>query len=131
MGYRNMITARVEQVETDPRRVCVVSGDLRLRGTADPAAGLRAGSEVVVAVRPEDIVLGRAGVNDVAALAEVVEYHGRELAVRARTEQGVVLHFRTEKPVAAGARVTLGAPEERVLVFPAERAAEVLDDAHG
>jgi putative spermidine/putrescine transport system ATP-binding protein len=131
MGYRNMITAQVEQVDSDPRQVCVVAGDLRLRGTADPAAGLRAGSEVVVAVRPEDIVLGRAGVNDVAALAEVVEYHGRELAVRARTEQGVVLHFRTEKPVAAGARVTLGAPEARVLVFPAERPAEVLDDAHG
>ncbi|GAA3101679.1 ABC transporter ATP-binding protein [Pseudonocardia yunnanensis] len=131
MGYRNMITARVEQVESDPRQVSVVAGDLRLRGTADTAAGLRAGSDVVVAVRPEDIVLGRAGVNDVAALAEVVEYHGRELAVRARTEQGVVLHFRTEKPVAAGARVTLGASEERVLVFPAERTAEVCDDAHG
>jgi putative spermidine/putrescine transport system ATP-binding protein len=131
MGYRNMISARVERVESDPRRVCVVAEDLRLQGTADPAAGLRAGSEVMVAIRPEDIVPGRAGVNDVPALAEVVEYHGRELAVRARTERGVVLHFRTEKPVAAGARVTLGAPEERVLVFPAEGRAEVPDDAHG
>jgi putative spermidine/putrescine transport system ATP-binding protein len=130
MGYRNMISARVEQVETDPRRVCVVAGDLRLHGTADPAVGLRAGSEVVVALRPEDVVLGRAGVNDIAARAEVVEYHGRELAVRARTEQGTVLHFRTEKPVTAGARVPLGVPEERVLVFAPDPGAGGGDGAH-
>jgi putative spermidine/putrescine transport system ATP-binding protein len=84
---------------------------------------------VVVGVRPEDFVLGGAGGNEVAVLAEVVEYHGRELAVRARTEQGVILHFRTEKPVAAGARLTLGVPEERVLVFPTEPG--IGDDAHG
>ena len=129
MGYRNMIAARIEQVEGDGRRVQVTAGDLRLRGVVDPASRLRVGCEAVVAVRPEDFVLGRAGVNDVAAVAEVVEYHGRELAVRARTEQGVVLHFRTEKPVAAGARLTLVVPEERVLVFPGERAGGG-DDAH-
>jgi putative spermidine/putrescine transport system ATP-binding protein len=76
-------------------------------------------------------VLGRAGANDLNALVEVVEYHGRELAVRASTEKGEVLHFRTEKPVAAGARVTLSAPEERVLVFPAEPLPGADHDADG
>ncbi len=125
MGYRNMIDSRVEQVDGD--RVLVAAGDLRLRGTA--AVPPRVGDGVVVGVRPEDFVLGGGGVNEAAVVAEVVEYHGRELAVRARTEGGAVLHFRTEKPVAAGARLILGVPEERVLVFPTEPGAG--DDAHG
>jgi putative spermidine/putrescine transport system ATP-binding protein len=131
MGYRNMISARVEEVDGDPRQVSVVAGDLRLHGTADPDAGVRPGSDVLVAVRPEDFVLGRAGANEVSARAEVVEYHGRELAVRARTDTGAVLHFRTEKPVAAGARVALGAPEDRVLVFPTEPLPGADGDADG
>ncbi|GAA5123278.1 ABC transporter ATP-binding protein [Pseudonocardia adelaidensis] len=126
MGYRNMIAARVDQVDGDGRVVVAVGG-LRLRGTA--AVQPKVGEDVVVGVRPEDFVVGGAGVNEVAALAEVVEYHGRELAVRARTEQGVILHFRTEKPVAAGARLTLAVPEDRVLLFPTEPG--VGDDAHG
>jgi putative spermidine/putrescine transport system ATP-binding protein len=55
--------------------------------------------------------------NAVAAVAEIVEYHGHGLAVRARTENGVVLHVKTTARVLAGSVITLAVPAERVLVF--------------
>jgi putative spermidine/putrescine transport system ATP-binding protein len=49
---------------------------------------------------------------------EVVEYHGREFAVEARTSAGLALHVKTPERVSPGDQVTLTFPPERVLVFP-------------
>ena len=58
---------------------------------------------------------------------EVVEYHGRELAVQARLPQGQALLLRTATRVARGETVPVWVPREHVLVFtggpPAEEAA--------
>ncbi|MFD0516925.1 TOBE domain-containing protein [Paractinoplanes durhamensis] len=77
---------------------------------------LAAGDEVVAAVRPEDLVVGEGGV---PVTVEVVEYQGRELAVEARTEQGLRLHLRAVERPAPGDRITVVADPSRVLVFPA------------
>jgi putative spermidine/putrescine transport system ATP-binding protein len=120
MGYRNLVPAKLETAADGDHQVVVAVRDVRLRGTVDAQTRLAEGADVLCAVRPEDFVLGGTGGNDVCARAEVVEYHGRELHVRARTGDGVVLHFTTSEPVPAGAEVTLGIPPERVLVFPGD-----------
>ena len=53
----------------------------------------------------------------VRVLAEVVEYHGRELSVQARTADGGVLHLKTDRPVVAGSTLALTARPDRVLVY--------------
>lgn len=82
---------------------------------------MAAGAEVSVAIRPEDLIVGAGSTgNSIKAVAEVVEYHGRELSVQARTGPDTVLHLKTNEPVVAGAVLDLGVAPERVLVYPAD-----------
>jgi putative spermidine/putrescine transport system ATP-binding protein len=96
-----------------------------LTGTLISTPGLNADTqvggdaEVTIAIRPEDLIIGAdADADAVRALAEVVEYHGRELSVQARTNDGGVLHLKTDQPVVAGSTLALTARPNRVLVYP-------------
>nr|WP_296074999.1 ABC transporter ATP-binding protein [uncultured Actinoplanes sp.] len=111
MGYRNLLPMRVSGIAGDA--VTVEGAGMSLRGTA--AGPLAAGDEVVAGIRPEDLHVGEGGV---PATVEVVEYQGRELAVEARTADGVRLHLRTLDRPAPGDKITVVAHPSRVLVFP-------------
>ena len=124
MGFRNLL--ELDATRADGGGVVVEGHGLRLTGA--PASGVSAGEPVVVGVRPEDIVVqprdsGAASArdaagNEVPATVEVVEYHGREFAVEARTRSGLAFHVKTPERVAPGDEVTLAIPAERLLVFP-------------
>ncbi|MGW5641165.1 ABC transporter ATP-binding protein, partial [Streptomyces sp. NPDC003832] len=120
MGYRNLFTATVES--TGPGDdIAVLAHGTVLHGTRRAVRDAAVGSTVSVAVRPEDLVVGTGATgNSIRATAEVVEYHGRELSVRARTAQGALLHLKTNEPVVAGAVLELGVRPDRVLVYPVE-----------
>jgi putative spermidine/putrescine transport system ATP-binding protein len=112
MGYRNLLAMTV--AEATAASVTVEGSGFRLRGT--PVSSLRAGDDVIAAIRPEDLVPGEDGV---PATVDVVEYQGRELAVEARTESGVALHLRAAERPSPGDKITVTADPSRVLVFPA------------
>ncbi|MFC8503830.1 ABC transporter ATP-binding protein [Pedococcus sp. NPDC057267] len=116
MGFRNLVPMRV--VERAEGRAVVEGIGLRLSAT--PVADVAGGDTVVVGVRPEDVVVApdAGGRNTVRATVEVVEYQGRELAVEARTADGVRLHVRTGARLAPGDAVTFAVDPERLLVFP-------------
>jgi putative spermidine/putrescine transport system ATP-binding protein len=128
MGFRNLF--ELDATHADRDGTLVEGQGLRLRGSAAP--GVSPGDRVVVGIRPEDVLLtssgqthgpGQAGGavasdNSLAATVEVVEYHGREFAVEARTSSGLALHVKTPERVSPGDQVTLRFPPERVLVFP-------------
>ncbi|WP_344286900.1 TOBE domain-containing protein, partial [Streptomyces synnematoformans] len=90
-----------------------------------PAAG-----DAAAALLPEDLdAAAAAGAAEsgtdgprLPATVEVVEYHGRELAVQGRLSDGQRVHFRTRTRLAPDDAVELTAPPERVLVFPREEA---------
>jgi putative spermidine/putrescine transport system ATP-binding protein len=111
MGYRNLLPMTVSAVHGDA--VIVEAPGLSLRGTAIGA--LSPGRKVVAAIRPEDLHVTPGGV---PVTVEVVEYQGREWAVEARTDEGLVLHLRALERPAPGDKVTVGADPARVLVFP-------------
>ncbi|GGL11388.1 ABC transporter ATP-binding protein [Mangrovihabitans endophyticus] len=113
MGYRNLLPLRV--TGTHGGLVAVEGPGLTLRGT--PAVPLSAGDRVVAAIRPEDL---RPGDDGVPVTVEVVEYQGREVAVEARTDQGVPVHVRAVDRPAPGDKITVRADPARVLVFPEE-----------
>ncbi|MDU0315029.1 ABC transporter ATP-binding protein [Phycicoccus sp. M110.8] len=115
MGFRNLIPMRV--VERGQGQAVVEGSGLRLSAT--PVADVAVGDTVVVGVRPEDVVVApdEAGQNAVRASVEVVEYQGRELAVEARTPEGVRLHVRTGNRLAPGDAVAFAVDPERLLVF--------------
>ena len=114
MGFRNMLPLTV--AETSGEDVVVEGDGTRLRGTA--VGAVTAGTDVVAAVRPEDVLLAGEGANMLTATVEVVEYQGRELAVEVRTDGGRALHLRTDRRLAPGDAVTLTLPPDRLLVYP-------------
>jgi putative spermidine/putrescine transport system ATP-binding protein len=117
MGYRNLFPAVCR--ESGPgREVKVTAFGTSVTGMLIAGTALGAGTDVTVAIRPEDLIIGTAADPDaIEAVAEVVEFHGRELSVQARTAAGGVLHLKTDQPVVAGSNLALTARPERVLVY--------------
>jgi putative spermidine/putrescine transport system ATP-binding protein len=115
MGYRNIFALPVG--EADGEHVTVGDEGLRLRGV-DRRGG--DGRRATVAIRPEDVAVGAAGVNEIRARVSVVEYRGHGLAVEAVTPDGREVHVLTDERLVPGDEVTLSAPPERVLVFDEE-----------
>jgi putative spermidine/putrescine transport system ATP-binding protein len=132
MGYRTMLDATV--VSGGERPVIEVAGT-RLTGTDRDQVPV--GARAAVAIRPEDLEVAAAGDSGgrsgtLAARVDVVEYHGRELAVQAGLPDGQLVHFRTATRLAPGDEVHLDAAPERVQVFapddPAAPAPEAATD---
>ena len=121
MGYRNLFSATARQLDAAEGgirdRARVRTEDIELVGAVRTVGGLT-GAAVTVAIRPEDISVASAeDDNHVKAVAQVVEYHGRELAVQARTASGTILHLKTNERVTAGDNLALAVRPDRVLVF--------------
>ncbi|ACU75709.1 ABC transporter related [Catenulispora acidiphila DSM 44928] len=116
MGYRNLL--RLEAVTADSQGVLARGRGLELRGTpvADRVLDLR--EPVVVAIRPENVHLAEGGAPaDLTAVAEIVEYHGRQFHVEARTDGGDRVYFKTATRVHPNDPVSLTIPADRALVF--------------
>ena len=118
MGYRNLFPARYLSAGAG-REARVSAFGTTVTGTLISSEGhLDSGADVTVAIRPEDLTLGtETDPNEIKAVAEVVEFHGRELSVQARTATGGVLHLKTTDPVVAGSTLALTARPERVLIY--------------
>jgi putative spermidine/putrescine transport system ATP-binding protein len=118
MGYRNMLEFAVERE---------LNGQAVLNGPGVHVAGVvrdnLVGGRAIAAIRPEDLVVGTVGENQLSVVVEVVEYHGREQSVQGRLGDGESVFFRTDKRLAPGDQVTLSVPTERVLLFSTEAAA--------
>ncbi len=119
MGYRNLFPAALDS-QGPGREVTIAAHGAVVAGTLKGAGPVQAvGAQVTVAIRPEDLRVAVAGSgNAIEAVAEVVEYHGRELSVRTRTNDGGVLHLKTNEPVVAGSVLSLTARPDRILVYP-------------
>jgi putative spermidine/putrescine transport system ATP-binding protein len=117
MGFRNLLQLNVSR--SDGEHVVVEGSGLRL--VATPMEALADGDAVVVAVRPEDLVLhagpGATSGSSIGAVVEVVEYQGRELAVEVRTADGLRLHVRSAERLAPGDEVTLSVEPARLLAY--------------
>ena len=116
MGYRNLLPLRAAAERSNTSTVVVEGGGMRLVGT--PVGTVAPGGEVRAGVRPEDLRIVDA--DGIPATVEVVEYQGREVAVEARTDEGVALHLRSDTRPAPGDKVLLGVDPARLLVFPAD-----------
>ena len=124
MGYRNILTLRVDSVTADA--VHASRGGISLLGKPSAGASVAEGAEVQAAIRPEDVrIVGGDGADTTAgergvfdAVAEIVEYHGRTFHIDALTAAGDRVHLRTDQRVAPGDPLRLAAAAERVLVFP-------------
>ncbi len=131
MGYRNILPGTVVAATGgEGLRVGVGAGVGATTLTGRPVGDRPgAGDTVRVAVRPDDLAVVADGEpprdgNALRGTVAVVEYHGREFAVVVQADDGTLLHVRTPVAPRVGEELTLTAPAERVLVFPAALAGE-------
>jgi putative spermidine/putrescine transport system ATP-binding protein len=110
MGYRNLLQSRAQA--NGDGRVSLSFGGATLSGTPIEAVG---GGEATVAIRPDDLT--PAPDAPISAVVETAEYRGRDFYGTARTPDNVELFFRSERKVAAGETLRLGADPARVLVY--------------
>lgn len=115
MGYRNLLKAEAESEENG--RLSMRVGTARIAGCAVEA---ESGRDVIAALRPEDLTPCQDG--PIAAAVISAEYRGRDFYGLARTDDGMELWFRSDVPVRPGENLRLGAPADRVLVYPARAA---------
>lgn len=125
MGYRNMFELDILGQRDNTVQLAGPQG-MKLTGELREAL---TGGRATAAIRPDDLLVGEAGDNRLEVTAEVVEYHGREQAVQGRLADGSAIHFRTDKRLAPGDRVTLCVPIERVLVFAADGTSSAMEAA--
>ena len=114
MGYRNLIDMTATRVHD--AAVSLAGAGIEIGGTAfhhDVAPE----TNVVVAIRPEDIRIG-GGSNSFRATVAVNEYRGSEYAIDAVTPTGQLLHLLSPEGYPLGTELTLNARPERVLVYP-------------
>jgi putative spermidine/putrescine transport system ATP-binding protein len=114
VGFRNAVAMELERRDGDAG---VASGHgLRAHGTVTGAAA--APGPVMLAIRPDDLVVGGPGENAFQITVDAVEFRGRGFVVDGRTASGERLRGTSAAAVAVGDDVTLRAPSERVLLFP-------------
>jgi len=127
MGYRNLLTVTALSAASGGTgsTLDVAVGQQRLRGSA--VGAIAEGARVVAAVRPDDVRIDSridsadgSAPGSLAAMVEVVEYQGRDLAMEARTPDGIRIHLRTQRRLVPGDTVTLSIDVDRLLVFPAD-----------
>jgi putative spermidine/putrescine transport system ATP-binding protein len=117
MGYRNVL--ELEVVGEDGDRVLVQGPDIALTGRRmQPLTGRRA----VVAIRPEEIVVGDGpgGLNTLAGRVGNVEYCGRDSLLDVIMPSQTVLQIRGPVTSARDDTLRVHVPVERALVYPAD-----------
>src|SRR5262252_5889750 len=108
MGFRNFFDVRLGQ----PAGGFVEGTAKGMKLRARPVDGLGGGSEAVMAIRPEDIRVGRSvdGTNTVRGTIELVEYLGREREAAVTIDSQTRIWLRTTETVFPGDSVELTFP---------------------
>ena len=110
MGYRNLLPSRASG--NGDGRMTVTFGNANLIGTPIEAVG---SGDATIAIRPDDLTPSADA--PISAVVETAEYRGRDFYGTARTSDNVELFFRSDRKVASGETVRLGADPTRVLVY--------------
>jgi putative spermidine/putrescine transport system ATP-binding protein len=120
MGFRNFFRVKLTGVPNGAAEG--TSGNLTLRARMPQQGGgeFRAGSDAIMAIRPEDIRIGPDAARTMPGKVEIVEYLGREQEAAVRSEDGTRIWLRTAAALKAGDTVELSFPADKVVLLPDE-----------
>jgi putative spermidine/putrescine transport system ATP-binding protein len=113
MGYRNILPCKVLTASGARARVDIAGAAL-IANIVDYVQG----PDAVIAIRPEDLIPTADGA--ISAAVESVEFRGQDFYGVALTRDKLSLFFRSKHRVNEGEVVTLGAAEDRVLLYGAD-----------
>jgi putative spermidine/putrescine transport system ATP-binding protein len=112
MGFRTRIPGRM--VSASNGRASVDAGGVMLEAVA--AEGISAGDNVIVSIRPEDLVAVDEG-DGLKAAVTSIEYRGRAFFGLASGADGTALFFRADRAYPRGAAIMLKPLPEHTVLF--------------
>ena len=112
MGFRNRLPATLVRRDGAIAEVTVEGAPLAATVIAEPV-----GAAAVVAIRPNDMVAGAAGL---PATVQAVEYRGSDYFGQAVTAGATEIFFRSAQRHMPGERVLLAVAADKALVYPGE-----------
>jgi putative spermidine/putrescine transport system ATP-binding protein len=117
MGFRNFFDVTLGQASGGQIDVSAKGGSFRSRA----ADGLTTGQDAVLAIRPDDIVVGAGdGKNKLRGKVELVEYLGREIEAAVMTEGQGRVWLRTPEKIALGDTIDLTLPADKLVLLRKE-----------
>jgi putative spermidine/putrescine transport system ATP-binding protein len=117
MGFRNFFDVRLGQASGGQIDVGAKGGTFRSR----TAEGLSTGQEAVLAIRPDDVIVGVGdGKNKLRGKVELVEYLGREIEAAVMTEGQGRVWLRTPEKIALGDTLDLTLPADKLVLLRKE-----------
>ncbi len=111
MGYRNIVPTRATEADETTARVMLAGANLVGRAI-EP---VRKGDAVVVAVRPDDLVVSAEG--PLGATVETSEYRGHDFYCSGTAGDGTTLYFTSPRRLTQGETVRLACSPDRMLVY--------------
>jgi putative spermidine/putrescine transport system ATP-binding protein len=117
MGFRNFFDVTLGQASGGQIDVSAKGGIFRSR----TAEGLSTGQEAVLAIRPDDVIVGVGdGKNKLRGKVELVEYLGREIEAAVMTEGQGRVWLRTPEKIALGDTIDLTLPADKLVLLRKE-----------
>jgi len=118
MGFRNFFNVKLAPSAGG----CVEGTAKGLTLRARATAGFAAGEDAVMAIRPDDIRVGKSadGVNTFRGKVELVEYLGRGQEVAIAIESQGRIWLRTTEKTALGDNVEITLPPDKLVLLPRE-----------
>jgi len=118
MGFRNFFDVRLGE----PAGGFVEGMGRSLKLRARTAQDFSAGPDAIMAIRPDDIRIGKTsdGVNAVRGKVELVEYLGREQEAVIAIDTETRLWLRTAEKVTPGDEIALTLPADKLVLLPRE-----------
>ena len=116
MGYRNLLPMTVDDHGPTSREIRLKGRGIVLSARSDTPSSVR--GSVMVAIRPDDLVIGEVEGNRIDGIVSSVEYQGRDFATEVNTADGVVLYLRSSDHLSIGQPVSLGVRPARIMVYP-------------
>ena len=118
MGFRNFFDVTLGQSANG-----FIDGDVKgLTLRARASEGFSNGTDAVMAIRPDDIRIGKSsdGTNTLRGKVELVEYLGREQEAAVAIESRMRVWLRSSEKLALGDTIDLTLPADKLVLLPRE-----------
>jgi putative spermidine/putrescine transport system ATP-binding protein len=135
MGYKNMWSGKIINIVEDGNNFLEYTIDLngieikslekKTENNKNLMDSYKVGSEVIVAIRPEDILIGESDMNNISCKVELVEYLGNTsiktlFTNNNNTNNNFKIIVTNESKVNEGDLVTISLPTNKIKIYPGE-----------
>jgi putative spermidine/putrescine transport system ATP-binding protein len=131
MGYKNMWPAKIKQIIENNKDLeftldvngIEIKSSRKLSHSGNKELFINAyknNEEVIVAIRPEDILIGEGDINKIPCKVDIVEYLGTTNQISLFSNNGLRIIARDISKLNEGDMISISLPADKIIIFPQE-----------